>query len=191
MARVRARTTYCPACDARLDPSLAEQSAPACPACDTSLLGLRVAGWWRRSFAGAVDGIILLLTAGLLNWGLLALSDAEPLLGNARGLAVLLALLDLDVAIVLRRFAPLLSMSALYLVLFWALTGRTPGGRLLKIRVVAANGRPPGLFRTLLRVATHFFGLALGALGWVWAALDPHKQAWHDHFASTFVVRDM
>lgn len=190
MARRRARKTYCPACDAKLDPALADDEAPRCNVCDQDLLPRRVAGIWRRSLAGTVDLGVLLITAGMLNWGLLSLSGADPLLGDARGLAAVLAILDLELGRLLRHIAPFLAMSGLYLALFWALTGRTPGGRLLRLRVVAQDGRPPSLVRSIIRVAIHLAGLGVGALGWLWTALDPQKRGWHDHLAQTYVVRE-
>ena len=190
MARRRARKTYCPDCDAPLDPALAGDGTPECPACGAALLPVRVAGFLRRTLAGSIDFAVLLLTAGLLNAGLLALVGAEPLIGNTRGLAMLFAILDLDAASVVRYLAPFLVMSVFYLTLFWTITGRTPGGRVLGLRVVGPTGEPPRAPWALTRAVGHLVGLAAGALGWLWTALDPEKRGWHDHLGRTHVVRD-
>ncbi len=190
MARERARKTFCPDCDAKLDPALARDGVPRCPECNAQLLPVAVSGFLRRTAAGAIDFGVLLLTAGLLNWGLLALVDAEPLLGGADGLAAILSLLDLEVTAVLRHIAPFLVMTVFYAALFWTITGRTPGARVLGLRVVGPDGAPPRPLWAAVRALTHVFGLGLGGLGWLWTALDAEKRGWHDHLGRTHVVRD-
>ncbi len=185
-----AAPSVCPTCDAPLPAELATQQDPRCPACDHPLLPRRVAGLWRRAAAGLLDAAVLLLTAGSLNLLLLAWLDPPPLLGDARGLAALLAALELDPGPVLRRIAPTLAMAALYLGLFWSITGQTLGHRLLRLRVVDPWGRPPRPWRAALRVVGHGLGLGLGAMGWLWVAFDREKRGLHDHLARTYVVRD-
>jgi uncharacterized RDD family membrane protein YckC len=190
MARKRARYSYCPSCDARLDAALAKETDPRCPECEEPLLPVQSAPIWRRAAAAAVDTAILLPTAGLLNWLLLLIVNPEPLVGDSEGIDALLRLLELDPAAILRRVAPFFAMSGIYLGLFWTLKGRTIGGRLLRLKVVDWRGRPPTPALAVVRVATHFVGLAAGALGWIWAAFDAEKRAWHDHLSRTYVVRD-
>jgi uncharacterized RDD family membrane protein YckC len=190
MARKRARRSFCPSCDGPLDEGLALEADPKCPACSEPLQPVRIAALWRRVVAAAIDTAILLPTAGLLNWLLLLLVDPEPLLGDARGLDALLRLLELDPGAVLLRIAPFLAMVGIYLGLFWALTGRTIGGRVMHLRVIDWHARTPSPLFVALRVLAHFGGLALGALGWIWAAFDVEKRAWHDHLSRTYVVRD-
>ena len=190
MARQRARKTFCPDCDVQLDPALAPDDDPRCPHCDASLLPVRVAGFFRRTAAGCIDFAILLLTAGLLNWGLIAFVDAEPLVANTRGLAMVFAILDLRLGDVLRHIAPFLVMSIFYLSLFWTITGRTPGSRVLGLRVVGPTGDPPRAPWAIARALAHLVGLGVGGLGWLWTALDAEKRGWHDHLGQTYVVRD-
>lgn len=169
---------------------LARDGVPQCPHCDAALLPARVSGFLRRSLAGMLDLCVLLVTAGLLNAGLLALIDAQPLLGGARGLATLFAILDLELGQVLQHIAPFLAMSVFYLTLFWTITGRTPGGRVLGLRVVGSDGLPPRALWAFLRAVSHVAGLGIGLLGWLWVALDAEKRGWHDHVGRTYVVRD-
>lgn len=190
MARQRARKTFCPDCDAQLDPALAADDLPQCPHCDAALIPVRVAGFVRRSAAGMIDFAVLVLTAGLLNAGLLALVDAEPLIANTRGLALIFAVLDLQLVDVLRTIAPFLVMTVFYLTLFWSITGRTPGGRVLGVRVVGATGQPPHPAWAFVRAVSHLVGVGVGALGWLWTALDAEKRGLHDHLGQTHVVRD-
>jgi uncharacterized RDD family membrane protein YckC len=188
--------SVCPGCDTPLPAELAKapaaqgESPPRCPACEQPLVPLRVAGLWRRAAAGLLDGVVLLLTAGLLNLLVLSWLDPPPLLGDARGLDRLFRVLELDPLVVLRRIAPALAMAALYLGLFWTLTGQTLGHRLLRLRVVDPWGKPPRPWRAAVRVLGHGLGLALGAMGWLWVAFDREKRGLHDHLARTYVVRE-
>ncbi|MCX4239561.1 RDD family protein [Paraliomyxa miuraensis] len=182
--------TACPACDAGVDPATARDDDPRCPRCEQPLLPVRVAGVWLRAAAGVVDAVVLLATAGLLNFLLLRWLDLAPLLGDARGLDAMLSMLDVDPAAVLRRCAPALAMAALYFGLFWSLTGRTLGHRMLRLRVIDAYGQPPSPWRAAVRVVGHGLGLLLGAMGWLWVAFDREKRGLHDHLARTYVVRE-
>jgi uncharacterized RDD family membrane protein YckC len=72
---------------------------------------------------------------------------------------------------------------------YFNVRGRTPGKRAMKLRLVGADGRPPGVFRSLLRAAA----IQLSAffwLGYLWAAWDAQTQTWHDKWSRTWVVRD-
>lgn len=182
--------THCPVCDAPLEPSLAHAEAPQCPACEHRLIPVIASRAWRRALAGGVDFIVLLLTAGALNLLLLRWFGASPLWGGASGLGALLHLFEVSAGTWLLRGLPFLGMSAVYFGLFWSTTGRTPGARLLGIRVIDRFGRPPHLSWTAVRVVSHFVGATIGLLGWWWAVFDLERRAWHDHFARTYVVKD-
>lgn len=186
----RARRSHCPVCDATLDATLAEAEAPACPACGHALEPVRVVGFWRRLAAFAIDFAALACTAGLLNWALLATLDLPPLMPPAKGLGVVLALLEISPGDVVLRIAPGLVMAALYFGAFWTLTGQSPGQRVLGIRVVDPRGNTPGVLRVALRLFGQAIALAPAALGWIWLAFDREKRGWHDHIARTYVVRD-
>ncbi len=182
--------TVCPACDAAIAPAVADGESPQCPECSQPLRPLRVAGLWRRTAAGVLDGVVLLLTAGLLNGLLLMWLDPPPLLGDARGLDAMLRMLDVPLGSMLRRYTPALAMSALYFVLFWSMFGQTPGHRVLRLRVVDPHGHPPRPWWATVRVLGHGLGLAAGAMGWLWVGFDREKRGLHDHLARTYVVRE-
>lgn len=78
-----------------------------------------------------------------------------------------------------------------YLTLFTALwKGRTPGKRLMDLRVVRLTGEPLGLFRAFERVGGYAAGFATGLLGFAQVWWDPNRQAIHDKIAETVVVRE-
>lgn len=185
------RRTFCPSCDAPLAPDLAESPRPTCRECGTLLVPAQVASGFRRLAAGLVDLAILLATAAPLNWLLLTIVDPPSLLGRAVGLDAALRLLELDPADLLLRLAPFFGMTVLYFGLFWALRGQTLGGRLLGVRVIDLHGDRPSPARSAIRALTHVLGLLAGALGWIWAAFDFERRAWHDHSSGTYVVREL
>ena len=149
---------------------------------------MRLGAAWRRATAGLVDLLLLGLTAGLLNWGLLAMLQPPPLVGDAQGLDAVLRYLEISPMTIVERIAPALAMAGLYFGVFWTATGRTPGQRLLRLRVVGDRGRPPSPVRAGVRVLGKFLALGVGGLGWIWVAFDRNKRGWHDHLAGTYVI---
>jgi uncharacterized RDD family membrane protein YckC len=75
-----------------------------------------------------------------------------------------------------------------YFVLFWSTAGQTPGMRLMRLRVVTADGEHPGVARSVLRV----IGLALAIiplfLGFVPVLVDGRRRALQDFLARTVVL---
>lgn len=79
----------------------------------------------------------------------------------------------------------------IYLTLFTALwKGRTPGKRLLDLRVVTLTGEPLGLLRAFERAGGYAAGFATGLFGFARVWWDPNRQAIHDKIAETVVVRE-
>lgn len=71
--------------------------------------------------------------------------------------------------------------------------GGTIGKRLLQLRVVRRdNGARIGLVRAMLRelIGRPLSELSLG-LGFLWMLDDNDRQTWHDHIASSIVVREI
>ncbi|MYJ17560.1 MAG: RDD family protein, partial [Gemmatimonadetes bacterium] len=78
-----------------------------------------------------------------------------------------------------------------YLTLFLALWGgRTPGKKLLGLRVVRLNGQPLGLLMSLERAGGYAAGFATGLLGFARVWWDPNRQGIHDKIAETVVIRE-
>jgi uncharacterized RDD family membrane protein YckC len=76
-----------------------------------------------------------------------------------------------------------------YFVFFWSASGRTPGNRVLEIKVrMADENRPPSPRRALLRVLL----LPLSAIplcaGFLLILVDRRRRALHDVLAGTVVV---
>lgn len=68
--------------------------------------------------------------------------------------------------------------------------GRTPGKRLLHIRIVRLNGKPIGWWAAFERFGGYAAGVATGLLGFAQIFWDKNRQGIHDRIAETAVVRD-
>ncbi|MFD3757319.1 RDD family protein, partial [Streptomyces sp. NPDC058622] len=90
-----------------------------------------------------------------------------------------------DVGLVL---GAVLLFGVFYEVLPTARWGRTPGKKLLGVRVLATGTlRPPTFGAALLRWLVYAF---LGLPGSLWCLVDrPRRRAWHDRAAGTYVAR--
>jgi uncharacterized RDD family membrane protein YckC len=78
---------------------------------------------------------------------------------------------------------------AIYGAVMWKLRGTTVGGIVFDLHVVRADGRPMDWETAIVRALACFLSLFVVFLGFIWIALDPNSQAWHDKIAGTVVVR--
>lgn len=79
----------------------------------------------------------------------------------------------------------------LYLTIATALTGRTLGMRVLRIRAVDVHsGLLPSGSQSSRRALGYIFSLACAGLGVCYALIDAEHRTAHDHFSGTIVVRD-
>jgi uncharacterized RDD family membrane protein YckC len=148
-----------------------------------------VAGFWRRAVAGLVDAAIVagcaLVVVGLASRlaGLTLPSPRRSAVDYWLDLVLagdpgLLAALGLGAAVLV-----------LYLFLFQALTARTLGMRLLRLRIIDVYGDPPAVWRAGLRVLGYLVALAPLGLGFLWVAFDREKRGLHDWLAGTYVIK--
>ncbi|MDQ3704034.1 MAG: RDD family protein [Chloroflexota bacterium] len=97
-----------------------------------------------------------------------------------------------DFAAWLGRYGSLALLAILvfgaYHVVQWSMGGQTIGKKLMGIKVVGADGNPPGWGRSVLRFVGYIFSISLGGWGVVMVALDLRHQGLHDKIAETFVV---
>jgi uncharacterized RDD family membrane protein YckC len=78
---------------------------------------------------------------------------------------------------------------AVYAAVMWKLKGSTVGDIVFGLRVVRLDDRPLSWEAAVIRALGCFLSAAALGLGFLWIAFDPDKQAWHDKFAGTVVVR--
>ncbi|HEX4051230.1 MAG TPA: RDD family protein [Steroidobacteraceae bacterium] len=78
---------------------------------------------------------------------------------------------------------------AAYGAILWKARGATLGGIVFDLHVVRVDGRPVDWTTAIVRALGCFLSLAIVGLGFFWIAFDENRQAWHDKFAGTLVVR--
>ena len=81
-----------------------------------------------------------------------------------------------------------LLVDVLYFAGFWSTAGQTPGMRLMDLRVVDSSGFPPGLGRSLVRLAGLALAILLVFTGFLPALVDDRRRALQDFLAGTVVV---
>lgn len=83
-----------------------------------------------------------------------------------------------------------LGLGVVYTVGLWWATGATLGKAVMGLKVIAANGYESidGATAVLRYVGYVVSSIPL-CLGFLWVAIDPSRQGWHDKIARTRVVR--
>jgi uncharacterized RDD family membrane protein YckC len=76
-----------------------------------------------------------------------------------------------------------------YFAGFWTTIAQTPGERLLGVRVVARDGRPPSVLRALARVVWIVIAVAPFLLGLLPALFDGRRRAVQDFVTGTTLMR--
>ncbi|MFD9412635.1 RDD family protein [Streptomyces sp. NPDC059989] len=154
---------------------------------------VRPAGLARRAVARALDSLVLAAVAAAAAWpqvpAATAHLEAKVDAARASGRTTTVWLLDGTIAGHLGLvLGAVLLFGVLYEALPTARWGRTPGKKLLGVRVLAtATLRPPTFGAALRRWLVYAL---LGLPGALWCLVDrPRRQAWHDKAAKTYVAR--
>lgn len=144
---------------------------------------MRKAGLFARLIAFIIDGFALSILSSIISFIVILIADIDLSLSNdffsvvsntASGVLV--------ITIALLEF--------LYFGFLWSLYGTTFGMSLFNIKVVRKDGSRSGFLRAGLRGTLGYWisGLILG-IGYIWAAFDSERQAWHDKIFDTFVIQ--
>ncbi|MER5813691.1 RDD family protein [Streptomyces sp. NPDC002033] len=195
-----ARGPVPPARRAAERPAPPEDPAPVSPAETARAVfermadrAVRPAGLVRRVLARALDSLVLgaVATAAALPLvpRVTAHVEAKVDMARAGGRSTTVWLLDATTAGYLGTvLAAVLLFGVFYEALPTARWGRTPGKKLLGVRVLAtATLRPPSFGAALRRWLVYAL---LGLPGSLWCLLDrPRRRAWHDRAAGTYVAR--
>jgi uncharacterized RDD family membrane protein YckC len=150
-------------------------AAPPATAGDMSDPGVPYAGIATRAIGLAVDVLIVQV---IVFAGGAVLALVASLVGG----------FELDtVARILAAVAWATTVFA-YFVTFWATVGQTPGMRTMDLRVMTAQGEPPGVGRSIVRVIG--LGLAIIPLfaGFLPILVDDRRRGLHDMLAGTVVL---
>ena len=150
---------------------------------DTTRLASSPANVWRDICQSNADAIG---EAGHASQPTLG-NNAVPRLGELSPDLIVVALLDGNTAgEALLALGAIVSL--LYVVLFVATRGQTPGKQLLGLLVIDAYGERPSLAKTLLRTGGYALSVLPFSLGFLWIGFDREKRALHDWLAGTYVV---
>jgi uncharacterized RDD family membrane protein YckC len=150
----------------------------------------KFAGFWRRLVAFMIDStivtiifVVLCVIASLaFFFGAMSADNNAWInnLANPKGFSSVLLLI----------LVFYLAINIAYFTYFHGATGRTPGKMLLGLQVYSADGTPISFGIAFLRAVGYLVSSLLGTIpiGFIWAAFDKKKQAWHDKIAGTVVI---
>jgi len=143
---------------------------------------MRKAGLFARLIAFIIDGFALSILSSIISFIIIVIADIDISLSNAH-----LSFVSNTASGILAITIAVLEF--LYFGFFWSIYGKTIGMSLFNIKVVRNDGSYPGFLRAGLRGTFGYWisGLILG-IGYIWAAFDRDRQAWHDKIFDTFVV---
>ncbi len=144
---------------------------------------VRWGSFWRRANALSIDMFVISLLSSIM--GAMAYVGYKVGLG-AHGLVIggdntsaLFAILTLG----------WIGLTTAYFIVLHGSGGQTVGKKLLGLRVVDAERRPPSLRQAALRWFA-VVGFAPVGLGFLWVIWQAEKRGWHDIVAQTWVERE-
>ena len=149
----------------------AEPEVPS-PASQLEEEAFQVASLGTRFSAGLIDGLLLLLSAGL--FALIFRFAGGRLSPVPLNLAV--------IAVIATTFI------WSYFGMFTALTASTPGLSWMGIEARNMEGWPPDRRESFLRAFGYLVSLSAFLLGFFWALVDGESLTWHDRISGTFLT---
>jgi len=143
---------------------------------------MRKAGLFARLIAFIIDGFVLSILSSIISFIVILIADIDlPISNEHLSVVSSTATGVFALSLVLLEF--------LYFGFFWGMYGRTVGMSIFNIKVIRKDSSPVGFFRAGLRGTFGYWisGLILG-IGYIWAAFDTDRQAWHDKIFDTLVI---
>jgi len=131
---------------------------------------LEYAGFWIRLGAGIVDLVILIFILSVVLYMFSRFIAAVPF--------AIKIVMPLSILI-----------SIAYSVAFSAWRGQTPGKMITGIKVIRTDSSPLSWQYALLRYFGYLVSTVTLFIGFIWIAIDSHKQGFHDKIADTYVVK--
>lgn len=143
------------------------------------ILPYNLAGLGLRIGAFLLDIIILFVVTTLTLW-----------VGFSLGSIVFNIREENFVNVIVPLYLILFFLSTTYFVFLQGFSGKTIGKLLFGIRVIRTDGESIGFWDALIRWVGYFISLIFIFIGFIWAIFDPKRQALHDKFAETYVVKE-
>lgn len=139
---------------------------------------IHYAGFWRRLLAFTLDAVLLSIISSAviaLLFGMEAVNQMQQEIDWQQ--------LDW------RQIAINQGLPAVWTVAFWYSLGATPGKLLLDAQIVDADSlQKASLSQLILRYLCYLVSALPLGLGFLWIAINPRKQGWHDKLANTVVL---
>ena len=158
--------------------------APSEPRQPGLSLSPKYAGFWIRAVAFAVDSFIL----RIIIWLLVGIGVFGYLSGSGQ---------DISGDQFLRLFALpwgylagvdlLVTLS--YFTFFLGRTGQTPGKMLFGLKVLRKDGTEIDYAQAMIRTMGYYLNHLTLGIGFLWIAVDPRKQGFHDKIAGAVEIR--
>ena len=142
-----------------------QQSAPA------QSVQPMYASFLQRVGASLIDTVIVFIVQFVISFAMIAMLGSNT---SSQAVSQLLAMI----------------VGFAYFIYFTFKDGATVGKKILKIKVVRADGQKLTILGVILRETVGKFAssIVLG-LGYLWVIWDSKKQGWHDKIAQTIVVK--
>jgi len=136
---------------------------------------LAPAGFFIRTWAYLIDAFLLSLVGGAFPF-LVITNTTTQQVGNGQHVTT--------------SAGGSVLVSLIYFVIFWSHLGggRTLGMRLLRLRVIRADGSQIGVVNAAIRWLGLWLSFVVCFIGVIWVAVDSRHQGWHDKIANTLVV---
>jgi uncharacterized RDD family membrane protein YckC len=140
------------------------------------------AGFLARFLAFLIDGIMLSIISWLLSLLLAPFVGAADAT-NSNMLALIAGGIGLVIIVIL------FFLQFIYFGYLWSKSGQSLGMKVVHIKVLRRDGAGLSFWRGGFRGTLGYWisGLIFG-LGFIWAAFDGRKEAWHDKLFDTTVV---
>ena len=148
------------------------------------------ASFEQRLVATLIDGILLsILFAVVITIGtVLIISSFTNVVKDAND-----AVVSADVnggTLALGLIIVIFGIFSIYLPYYLILVGKggTVGDRVAEIKIIDADGNPPGYSKAFIRLLVQYFVSGIFLIGYLWVLWDPDKQTLHDKLAGTISV---
>jgi len=142
---------------------------------------MKKARFLARFWAWLVDGFVVWIVSAGIGAAVTFFLNASSGSGDFMRFMTAWVALFLVILIFLLQF--------LYFGLLWSAGGQTLGMKVFKMKVVRRTEGSLGFLRAALRgTIGYWISSFLFFLGYIWAAFDSEKEAWHDKIFDTWVV---